>query len=494
MDTRSQIPMGQAIPADNPHAVSVSLPSLQDVIDYEENVPEALDAMEAGYPRFFQNRLVQRLVAHVKNVHNISEDRELIPLPSRRSVEIINAMLGQELKYMIYDDLYYLEIDRSDALKSDVTRFVQNYGLVVSSRQAETLLEEYGLLDEIYEEEHVIEDAAIKIKNVLSEAYETESCHIRLVNSGTNAVYASIQAMMDLHRATPKKIVVQLGWLYLDTQQIIEKSTEAYHVQIDLSDKNTFEAWIEKNHLETACVVTEIVTNPLIQCVDLPWLYGLCSKYDIPLIADATIITPYNAYILDYCDVAVESLTKFACGHADVLSGAVITKTDWHRHADFLEGLSAYSIPLYMRDAQRLAWEIDGYKARVKDIATRSQELLHLFENSPVIKKVHSIRTDASWEAFCKIRRDASSFVGLMSIVFDGDLATYYDALPYFKGPSLGTEFTLLMPYVYLAHYDMLLTEEGIHHLREHGLDPGLLRVSVGLEDALVFKEALERL
>lgn len=486
--------MGRSIPVQNPHAVSVSLPTLQDVIDYEENVPEALDAMQSGYPRFFTNRRVERLVEYIKSSHDIPVHKEIIPLPSLRSMEIIEEKVGCKFDYIASDDLCYLIIESDSAITKDVRACIQNYGFVVSSRYAESLLHEQGVLAACHPEEHIVEDAELKIKDVLSSAYNTSPTLVRLVNSGANAVYAAIQAMRDVNKDPVRKIVVQLGWLYLDTQEVIQKSTEAHYVQIDLSDQRSFEEWLGQNHGETLCVVTEIVTNPLIQCVDMPWLYGLCRQHDIPLIADATIITPYNAYILDYCDVAVESLTKFACGHADVLSGAVITKKHWNKHAEFLEKLSAYSIPLYSRDAQRLAWEIDGYEKRVKEIAKRSQDLLQLYENSPSIKKVHSIRTDASWEAFCKIRRDATSFVGLMSIVFEGDLAAYYDALPYYKGPSLGTEFTLLMPYVYLAHYDMLLTEEGIHHLREHGLDPGLLRVSVGLEDIVVFKEALERL
>ncbi|QYS89772.1 hypothetical protein [Flavobacterium davisii] len=50
------------------------------------------------------------------------------------------------------------------------------------------------------------------------------------------------------------------------------------------------------------------------------------------------------------------------------------------------------------------------------------------------------------------------------------------------KGPSLGTEFTLVMPYVYLAHYDLLQTEKGRNYLLINKLESELLRVSVGLE------------
>jgi len=50
------------------------------------------------------------------------------------------------------------------------------------------------------------------------------------------------------------------------------------------------------------------------------------------------------------------------------------------------------------------------------------------------------------------------------------------------KGPSLGTEFTIAMPYVYLAHYDYLKNEAGKQKLISLGINPNLLRISVGIE------------
>ena len=52
-----------------------------------------------------------------------------------------------------------------------------------------------------------------------------------------------------------------------------------------------------------------------------------------------------------------------------------------------------------------------------------------------------------------------------------------YDALQVCKGPSLGTSFTLVCPYVLLAHYNELRWAESC------GVPSHLLRVSVGLED-----------
>ena len=62
MTTVIATPLGAAIPQHLPHAISVSLPTWQDNIDYEEGRPRVMDAMVNGYPRFFINKIIQRVV------------------------------------------------------------------------------------------------------------------------------------------------------------------------------------------------------------------------------------------------------------------------------------------------------------------------------------------------------------------------------------------------------------------------------------------------
>ena len=54
-------PLGAAIPQYLPHAISVSLPTWQDNVDYEEGRPRVIDAMVNGYPRFFINKSIQKV-------------------------------------------------------------------------------------------------------------------------------------------------------------------------------------------------------------------------------------------------------------------------------------------------------------------------------------------------------------------------------------------------------------------------------------------------
>ena len=68
---------------------------------------------------------------------------------------------------------------------------------------------------------------------------------------------------------------------------------------------------------------------------------------------------------------------------------------------------------------------------------------------------------------------------GLFSLTFTSleTSSAFFDALPCYKGPSLGTNFTLACPYTILAHF----TELG--WAAEFGVEEGLVRISVGTED-----------
>lgn len=87
---------------------------------------------------------------------------------------------------------------------------------------------------------------------------------------------------------------------------------------------------------------------------------------------------------------------------------------------------------------------------------------------------------------------EGAGYGGLFSVLFKAEHGAqqFFDALPFYKGPSLGTNFTLACPYTILAHYFEL------DWAAQFGIERNLIRVAVGLEDkeALLqgFKEALD--
>lgn len=85
-------------------------------------------------------------------------------------------------------------------------------------------------------------------------------------------------------------------------------------------------------------------------------------------------------------------------------------------------------------------------------------------------------------------KASAGGFGGLFSVTFTSDVAshTFFDALSCYKGPSLGTNFTLACPYTILAHFTEL------DWAAQCGVETGLVRVSVGMEDTKVLLKWFE--
>ncbi|KAJ2491986.1 Cystathionine gamma-synthase [Coemansia sp. RSA 2050] len=79
----SQVPLGECVPASTRYAVSVSLPTWQDNVDYELGAPRVLERMVSGYPRFFIAKPIQALVELVKDRFALPNETAMVfPSPA----------------------------------------------------------------------------------------------------------------------------------------------------------------------------------------------------------------------------------------------------------------------------------------------------------------------------------------------------------------------------------------------------------------------------
>jgi len=478
------IPCGLSIPTDNPHAVSVSLPKIADVIGYEDKMLPVMQKMQSGYPRFFTNKFVYEARMDVQQKESLPADYNLIPVSSVHAVTLINKQLGNEFQIVSVKGFDFIKISKTSDYLTEVSKCIQHNGLNPSSRKAEDYLLSNGLLtEEFSEEKEPAEFAESVIKNYLADAYEVKSAdEVTLCNTGMNAVYTAFEAIKTVQAKKGRKLFVQLGWLYLDTIEIIKKYGGGTYFQITSNNLDELESWLADHHKDVAGLFTEVPNNPLIQCLDLPRLRRVTAKYNIPLVIDATIATPFNMEVLEYADIVTDSLTKYACGNGDLMMGAIVLN---HKSEIALEcsGLIPSIVELpYIKDIQRLAFRIKNYKSRVEKISLNTIALLDYLKQSKKITAIYSALNPEYLDNFLQVRKQDNAMPGLISILFDKKLHHYYDQLRLPKGPSFGTEFTLAMPYVYLAHFDLLHTPEGRKYLDSIGLKPDLLRISIGTE------------
>lgn len=485
-------PLGDPI-VDSPHSVCVSLPTMADVIGYEEKDPRVRNAMKGGYPRFVENRLITQVRAQIARQQNIAADGFVL-FPNRSAAE--NAANycpeAESLRWIEKDGFWGIVVPGSEGeLRKRLQLFQQHTGHMLSSREAEDWLFQQGLLASVAPEklsEVSGDEADLQIRQHLHEAYRTQSTEdIFLFRGGMSAFYAGYQCLRDIQQAKGKRVWVQLGWLYVDTILVLEKwaypdgDPVFFHKVLDL---DALEALFAERGAEIAGVVTEIPTNPLVQTTDLPRLREICERNSAALILDPTMASPHNVNILPYSDLHVNSLTKYASHEADLMMGALGLNTSSPFYAELKQRIPAYRVPPYERDLRRLASMIHRYPEVVEGVNATTSKVATWLEQHPSVEKVWWARSAETSTEFDRISHKSGGPGCMISFKLKGPVQPFYDRLRMAKTPSFGARFTMVCPFLYLAHYDLVSTAEGRQLLESAGIPPELIRLSIGLEPA----------
>ena len=477
------IECGQTLPVNNIHAVSVSMPNIQDVIDYEEQTPQILEKIKSGYPRFILHPYLKKLAIFIQEKYKISNDFEVVLLSSKKAVELISDKYFIHNKIEVNEPFGVILVQKGTSQLQKVLMYIQHVGCNLSSRLAEKYLFDVGLIESLHQEKLENEEIAkTVIVNTLAKAYNQPSKNICLAPSGMNAIYSIVRGINSIQNHNGRNILVQFGWLYLDTMNIVNHHYNQSKIFPDILNLDLLEEYLKKDGKKVSAIITEMPTNPLLKTVDIKRLRALCDEHNIPLVIDTTFATPFNLNLEEYADIFVESLTKFACGNADVLMGAIILNKRHnlsHMSVEFFKHCES----VYIKDIQRLATQITGYEKRVKSISSNTKKLVEYFKRCSYIKDVYYCLNDENKANYSQTMKDDNSLTGIISVTFTKPFKEVYDKLNFAKGPSLGTEFTLLMPYTYLAHWDLIQSKKGNEFLEEIGLPIDLLRISVGVEN-----------
>lgn len=479
--------LGKPIP-DSPHAVSVCLPTWEDVIGYEEGHERVLDAMQLGYPRFVQHPLVQELCDRcTERFAKFGQAAVVFPSwrVAERCCEFIEAHTDAKT------DIHAVGIHNIHAVvvPEDALEFAlaywQHSGDIVSSRLAEAALNRF---------DNDLEGNAAKkaLRTRIGELTCATPTDVFLFPSGMAALAAIHRVLL---RMRPDQKTIQLGHPYVDLMKIQEKMGAGYHffTSNDANETDAFKSLI--SHEPIAGVFTDLPGNPLLGSASLPALHEQLKKADVPLIVDETVGSYLNVDPLPYCDVMMTSLTKYISGISDVMGGALVFNSDSPYFVQMRELLAEeYEDLLWCDDAMLLAERSFSFDARMHKINENAEVVADYLHGHPKVERVYYPKfiNRANYSA---VMRDQGGYGGLMSILLKNarDVTpTFYDALQISKGPSLGTNYSLVCPYVLLAHYDELDMVEA------QGLSRWLIRVSIGLENYndLIqrFDQALQRI
>jgi cystathionine gamma-synthase len=300
-----------------------------------------------------------------------------------------------------------------------------------------------------------------------------------------NAGYAAFRAVSDLQARRGRTGWIQLGWLYLDTIAILRKFTAspADYVHLpDVMDLGALRRLLEESGGRFAGVFTEAPTNPLIQTPDVAALGALCRRHGVHLVIDPSVASVFSVNCLPHADLVVNSLTKYTGSDGDVIAG-LLAINPAGSDADALRSAAASHLePVYGRDLARLAAQISDTETVLARIEASTAEVAAFLTAHPRVRDVYWALQPGSQAGFRALARHPAATGGMISFTVRGPMEPVYDRLRLPKGPSFGMKTTLICPFLYLAHYDLVTTVAGRTELLANGLEPDLLRLCVGIE------------
>lgn len=481
------LPLGRPIPG-SPHSVSCSLPTMADVCGYEEKRPEVMERLAAGYPRFVVHAFARRLGEHFRAQDPVLAGRTLWLAASARAAAGLAGFLGADAAPFTRDGVHGVSHREDADTFARAKLYLQNTGGFLSSREAEDHLVRLGLVPAAFPEATFAGDAGAEVRRHLRPALAGAADRdLFLANCGMGAIHAAFRAVSALQAPRGRTVWLQLGWLYLDTIAILKRFTAApadYVYVRDVLDLRGLERLLAAHGGRVAGVIAEVPTNPLIQTPDLPALRDLCRRHGATLLVDPSISSVFNVDVLRNSDLVVSSLTKYAASEGDLTAGLCAVNPSMPDADALRRALAAEIEPPYRRDLARLAVQIAEVPAVTRRINEATAQVAAFLAGHPAVKDVFWALHPESRSNYGRLARAPDATGGMITFTLRriGGLAPFYDRLRLPKGPSFGMKTTLICPFMYLAHYDLVTTPAGLAELSASRLDPDLLRLCVGTE------------
>jgi cystathionine gamma-synthase len=230
----------------------------------------------------------------------------------------------------------------------------------------------------------------------------------------------------------------------------------------------------------TRLAITEFPSNPYLRCIDLARFAAACRGARVKTIVDATFATPINARPLEHgVDLVIHSATKYLGGHNDVLGGTVAGSGALVSLIRDLRGVlggiaDPHAAALIGRGMKTLALRV----ARQNETALAAARAL---EEHPAVERVHYPLL-ASHPDHAAARAQLRGGGGVVSFTVRGGRAAAARAIDGFRlatiAPSLGGVETLVEQPAVMSYHELADDE-----LAAVGIEPGLIRLSVGVEE-----------
>ncbi len=157
--------------------------------------------------------------------------------------------------------------------------------------------------------------------------------------SGSSAITYAI-----LNIAGAGDHIVSSSSIYGGTYNLFKYTLAKLGIEVTfVENQDDPEEWRAAVRPNTKAFFAETIGNPRINVLDIELVSGIAHENDLPLIVDNTIATPYLIRPFEHgADIVVHSATKFLGGHGTVIAGLIVDggKFPWSQHVDKFPGLT----------------------------------------------------------------------------------------------------------------------------------------------------------
>ena len=305
--------------------------------------------------------------------------------------------------------------------------------------------------------------------------------------------------------------------VYGGTSNLFVVTMKKMGVDVTLVDPDAPEEEIEKAiRPNTKCIFGESIANPALVVLDLEKFARIAHRNGIPFIVDNTFATPINCRPFEWgADIVTHSATKYMDGHAMTVGGCIVDSGnfDWEAHADKFPGLTtpdeSYHGIIYTKKFGKAAYITKATAQVMRDLGSIPSpqnsfllniglETLHLrvprhCENAQKVAEYLQSREDVAWVNYPGLENDkyhalAQKYMpngtcGVISFGLKGGRQAAGEFMDKLKLAAIVTHVAdartcVLHP---ASHTHRQLSDE---QLKEAGVDPSLIRLSVGIENA----------
>ena len=296
-------------------------------------------------------------------------------------------------------------------------------------------------------------------------------------SSGVAATDAVIKLL------SPGDEVIAANDMYGGTYRLFTKVFEKFGIKFIYVDTSKVSNVADAITNHTKLIWVETPTNPLMNISDIAAIALVAKKAGALLCVDNTFASPYLQNPLnDGADIVMHSATKYLGGHSDVIQGALIMNDISLRDQLYFIQKSCGAVPGPM-DCFLVLRGIKTLHVRMQRHCENGAAIAHYLRSHPKVEKVYWPGFEDN-EGYSIAKKQMRDFGGMISFTLkDASIEAANKVLSSTKlfslAESLGGVESLINHPASMTHAS-IPREERI----KNGLADGLIRLSVGLEDA----------